>query len=488
MSVRSGAAYLKGLQDGREVWLAGERVADVTAHPGLRNASRTVARLFDLQCDPRWRDRLTFPSPDTGDPVPLSYLLPRTPADLVRRRRAFEVVASATCGWMGRTTDYVNVQVSACAMAADYFTAIDPRFGENIVRYHAFARERDLCLTHTLISPQTNRASANAALPDPYIALGVVRETDAGLIVRGARMLATLAPFTDEIVVLPGNPLQPLPGEEQYALAFALPVATPGLRFVCRESFDLERSRFDHPLGSRFEEMDAMAIFDDVLVPWERVFTHGNVEMFNKFFPLTGLAQQYMHQVAVKNLVKCEFLLGVASLMVDTIGADGFPHVQAKLGELVDIVEVVRALLRAAEADARPGPGGYLTLAPEPISTLRDFFPRLYPRAIEIIQLLGAGGLMLTPSEADLAGPVGERIAPFYQGRDTAPADRVALFRLAWDAALSAFGSRQVLYERFFNGDPERLHMARSRLYDRARATALVRNFLTGGNEVLAPE
>src|SRR5262249_51942637 len=114
--------------------------------------------------------------------------------------------------------------------------------------------------------------------------------------------------------------------------------------------------------------------------------------------------------------------------------------------------------------------------------------PRLYPRAIEIIQLIGAAGLMANPTEADLHGAVGQEIAKYYQGRDTAPKDRVALFRLGWDAALSAFGSRQVLYERFFNGDPERLLMGRSRAYDRVRATALVRNLLGGGEEVIAPE
>lgn len=488
MAVRNGAEYLRGLQDGRDVWLGGEQVKDVAAHPGLRSAARSVARLYDLQCDPRWRDRLTFPSPDTGDPVALSYLVPQTPEDLLRRRRAFETVAYATGGWMGRSPDYVNVQVTACAMAPEYFAAVDPRCGENVVRYHAYAREQDLCLTHTLISPQVNRAAANAELADPYIALGVVRETHAGLVVRGARMLATLAPFTDELLVLPGNPLTPAPGEERYALACAIPVATPGLRFVCRETFDLERPRYDHPLASRFEEMDAMAIFRDVLVPWERVFLYGNVEKFNRFFPETALWRQYMHQVAVKDVVKCEFLLGVACLMVETIGADQFPHVQAKLGELVDTVEVVRALLRAAEADATPGPGRGLYPAAEPLATLRDLFPRLYPRATEIIQLLGAAGLMANPAEADFHGPVGEEIGKYYQGRDTTPADRVALFRLAWDATLSSFGARQVLYERFFNGDPERLHMARYRAYDRARAVGLVRSFLAGRDDALVPE
>jgi 4-hydroxyphenylacetate 3-monooxygenase len=487
MGARTGAEYLNGLKDGRDVWLGGERVADVTAHPGLHRAARSVARLYDLQHDPRWRDRLTFPSPESGEPVALSFIMPRTPDDLVRRRRAYEVVASATFGWMGRTPDYVNTQVTACAMACAFFASVEPRFGENIVRYHAYARERDLCLTHTLISPQVDRSTANAELADPYIALGVVRETDRGLIVRGARMLATLAPFADELVVLPGNPLTSTPGDEKYALAFAIPVATPGLRFVCRETFDLERSHFDHPLASRFEEMDAMAIFTDVLVPWNRVFLHGNVEKFNRFFPDTGLFRHYMQQVAVKDVVKCEFLLGLAALMAETIGVDGFPHVQAKLGELVDTVEVVRALLVAAEAGAAPGPGGYLTPAAEPFNTLRDLFPRLYPRAVEIIQLLGAAGLMANPTEADFAGAVGAEIGKYYQGRNTAPEERVALFRLGWDAALSSFGSRQVLYERFFNGDPERLGMARYRTYDRTRATALVRGLLADAEDVLAP-
>jgi len=173
---------------------------------------------------------------------------------------------------MGRTPDYVNVILMTCAAAGDFFEENHPGHGDNMARYYEYCRERDLCLTHTLVTPQANRSVGPSGQVEPFLALGIVEKRSEGMLVRGARMLATLAPFSDEIIVFPSTIVQTGGEEWRYSFAFAIPVATPGLRFICRESFDLERSHFDHPLGSRFEEMDAMAVFEDVLVPWQRLF------------------------------------------------------------------------------------------------------------------------------------------------------------------------------------------------------------------------
>jgi 4-hydroxyphenylacetate 3-monooxygenase len=242
-----------------------------------------------------------------------------------------------------------------------------------------------------------------------------------------------------------------------YAFGFSIPNHTPGLRFICRESVDYGRSHFDHPLGSRFEEMDAVVIFDDVFVGWENVLLYRDVNRCNQAYSRTGAVVHMTHQVVVKNIAKTEFMLGLAHLLVDSIGAEGFQHIHEKLSELWVNMETMKAFLRAAEADAALDEWGVMRPAWNPLDAARNLFPRLYPRMVEIIQQIGASGLVAMPVEADLKGPLVEDIKRYYQAARAEAFDRIPLFRMAWDASMSAFASRQVLYERFFFGDPVRM-------------------------------
>src|SRR6185369_16864325 len=311
-------------------------------------------------------------------------------------------------------------------------------------------------LTHTLNSPQANRAVGASQQDDPFLAARIKRETDAGLVICGARMLATL-PISDGIMVFPSTLLKSSGEDAPYAFGFVIPNDTPGLRFICRESVDYGRSHFDHPLGSRFEEMDAVVVFDDVVVPWENVFLHRDVMRCNQAYARTGAIAHMAHQVVVKNIAKCEFMLGLASLLVHTIGAEGFQHIHEKLAELWVNLETMKAFLRAAEADAALDEWGVMRPAWDPLDAARNLFPRVYPRMVEIIQQIGASGLVSVPTEQDVTGPLSADIRRYYQAARADAFERIPLFRLAWDAALSAFASRQVLYERFFFGDPVRM-------------------------------
>ncbi|MGH7429756.1 MAG: 4-hydroxyphenylacetate 3-monooxygenase, oxygenase component, partial [Candidatus Methylomirabilaceae bacterium] len=352
MPARTGAEFINGLRaQPRDIWIGGERVSDPTAHPAFRNVVRSVAALYDMQHDPALRDEMTYISPSTGARVGLSFLTPRSHDDLARVRRMMKRWADYSGGMMGRAPDYLNRALMAFAAAADYCAANDPRFGDNVRRYYEYVRENDLCLTHTLINPQANRAVGPSKQADPYLAAGIVRETDDGVLIRGARMLATL-PVSDEIMVFPSTVLRGQEEDAPYAFAFAIPCATPGLRFLCRETFDYGRTPADHPLGSRFEEMDAVVIFDDVLVPWERMFLMRDVERCNKAFAETRAVVHMAHQVVTKNVAKTEFILGVICLIVDTIAIEQFQHVQEKVAEVIQYLETMRAFLRAAEADA----------------------------------------------------------------------------------------------------------------------------------------
>src|SRR5256714_9040404 len=202
MGARTGRQYIKGLQDQqREVWLGGERVKDVTTHPGLANGVRAIAALYDMQHDPALRDDMTYVSPTSGERVGLSFIVPRTREDLERRRVMMLHWARATCGMMGRSPDFMNVTYAAWAGAAEYFGQARPEFAENVRRYYEYIREHDLTLTHALINLQRSRVASGVFNLDDETALRMVRETDAGIVVRGARILATLGPLSDEIAV-----------------------------------------------------------------------------------------------------------------------------------------------------------------------------------------------------------------------------------------------------------------------------------------------
>ena len=478
MPARTGAEYIEGLRARPpDLWIEGQRVADVTRHPAFRNVIRSLATLYDMQQDPALREEMTYVSPSSGQRVGLSFLVPRSREDLVRVRAMMKRWADYSGGMMGRTPDYLNRSLMAYATAADYCAENDPRFGENIRRYYEYVREHDLVLTHTLINPQANRSVGPGGQADPTLAARVLRETADGIVLHGARMLATL-PIADEIMVFPSTLLKATDEDRPYAFAFAIPTATKGLRFVCRETFDQGGTPFDHPLGARFEEMDAVVIFDDVLVPWERVFLLRDVERCNKAFGATNAVVHMAHQVVTKNVAKTEFVLGVASLIVDAIAIEQFQHVQGKIAEIIYYLETMKAFLRASEAEAQVDKWGMITPAWPPLDAARNTFTWMYPRMIEIIQLLGASGMMARPTQADVESPLGETIEKYYQAARLPAVDRIKLFRLAWDLGLSSFGSRQVIYERFFFGDPVRMQMATFANYDRREVMERVRAFL----------
>ena len=485
MPARTGEDYLNGLREQpREVHLDGQRIEDVTTFPGLANGARSIADLYDLQNNPAYRDEMTYISPSSGDRVGLSFITPKSSADLERRRKMMSRWAHTSYGMMGRTPDFLNVSIMAMSGAGDYFAQDRPEFKQNIDNYYELVRENDLTLTHTLVNLQRNRAPA-ATSPNysTDVALAVVNETDSGLVVRGPRVLATLGPLADEIAVYPTSrsALGQDADSRRYAFAFAIPCSTPGLKFLCRESLDQNRSHFDHPLGSRFEEMDAIVFFDDVLVPWERVFLYGDTERCNNLAIATNQYTHSGHQVVTKNVAKCEFVVGLACLMVKTLGSRSVLQVQALLAETIENLEIMKALLLSAEADAALDQWGVMCPARIPIVIARNLFIRMYPRMAEIIQLLGASSLMALPAEVDFEGPLAGFLEQ-YLDTDTATAkDRVRLFRLAWDLACSAFGSRQVLYERYFQGDWMRNASALYNAYDKESLMKQVEDFLAKG-------
>lgn len=486
MPARTGKQYLAGLREQpREVWFRGERVKDVTTQPGLARGAQAIAALYDMQCDPKYRAEMTFTSPKTGDPLGLSFIIPRTREDLVNRRVMMLNWARSTCGMMGRSPDFMNVHFAAWAGAADYFAQGKPEYGENMRRYYDHIAENDLVLTHSLLNLQRSRLVSGMFNLEEGTALQAVKETSAGVVVRGARVLATLGPFADEIAVYSPRLGRHTETHSPFALNFSIPCSTPGLKFQCRDSFDYGQSHFDHPLGSRFEEMDCIVFFDDVVVPWDRIFIYGDVERLNDAPNITSTSSHTAHQGATKNLAKCELVLGVALLLSETLGNAHLPHTQERIGELMMYTELMRACMRAGEADAKLNEWGVMTPASLPVETTRNLFMTAYPRMAEILQLLSSSSMMMLPMEADFKTPMAPFIEQYLATEGSNARDRVKLFHLVWDIACSSFGQRQVHYERFFASDPLTRARALASTYPKKEVTDRVLEFLN--RDELAP-
>jgi 4-hydroxyphenylacetate 3-monooxygenase len=466
----NGAQYLESLRDGREVWLAGERIADVTTHPAFARVCQSLAAVYDQQCDPTTRDVMTYALPD-GRRVSYSYLLPRSREELLARRRNAEAWATPTFGMVGRFPDFCAALVVGFYDVREELAALRPEFGANAVAYHRFAQEHDLSLTHALHDPTMDKSLSPEQDPDRCIR--IVAERDHGIVVRGARPLTTFAPFSNEILVYPMTVLSPR--EAEFAVWFAVPMNTPGLKTLCRETYTRHRDTFDHPLSVRFDEQDATVIFDDVFVPWERVFLAYDPARANALrLPLFKWAG---YSSLTRMLVKLDLMVGTAHLMATTSGADKNPRVQEELGELVMYTEMCRSALRGAEFDCYTTPGG-LT-APANVYHIRSFMAWASERLVDVVRHVGTSAQVGTPMGADFDVPeLQPLLERYFHGRGITARERVKLCKLAWELTGDSFAGRQTLYERLHHGDPLRNVGIVYQDYDKSRAVALVERLL----------
>jgi anthranilate 3-monooxygenase (FAD)/4-hydroxyphenylacetate 3-monooxygenase len=483
MSVRNGKQFIEGLRaKPRDVWVNGQRVDDVSTHPAFSASVKELARLYDMQSDPEFSDRLTGVDPQSGQRVGMSFIPAHSIEDLKKRREAFRLWAESNFGLMGRSPDFLNIMLLALWEERAIFAKGGERYATHFEKYFEYVRDNDLFLSHALVTPQNDRSKQSSEQASLH--LRVVRETDDGIYVSGARMIATLGPVADEIFLynIPGLK----PGDEDHALVFAVPADAPGMRQICREPYHLtgQRSSFDHPLSTRFEENDALLIFDNVFVPWERVFVYRDVELSTAMYLKTALRNYTAHQTNTRALVKMQFAVGLAVSVARAIKADQFLHVQQMLGECLGYIEMIKSGLVRSETEAESTAVGTLRPSLAPLQALRTMLPTAYPRVIEVLQTIGAGGFMLMPSGADFCVPeIADDMKLYYQGAGMPSLDRIRLFKLAWDLAGENFGQRLVQYERYYAGDPVRTMAGNYLACDDADLVRLVNKALTLAGE-----
>jgi 4-hydroxyphenylacetate 3-monooxygenase len=475
MAARTGKQFLSGLKQPREVWVNGEQVDDIATHPALAGGAATIARVFDLQHAAA--DICLMPDPETGEPINVSHMIPRTREDLLRRHRCLQHVAEFTVGLMGRTPDYMNVTYAGFAGRADEWATNGNENGAaNLVAYQKFIRRNDISLTHTIVQPTNDKAQGDAPHAGNEVALHKVADTDLGIVVRGARILATLAPFADELAVYPAMPLPE--GADAYGLSFCIPMGTPGLKFLCRDSCSVNTNVFDRPLSSRFDEQDAFVIFDDVEVPRDRVFINANRETYNTVMT-TGWYPNIMQQTMIRAQTKLEFAYGLAVRMAEIIN-DVSPATAQMLGEIWTYSELVRAAIQSAEDDAFVYGNGVCFPNGGPLAALRAILPTWFPRVAEIITLVGSHNLLATPSRAELDDPEMRLLLDRYLcgAKGVGAEERARVFRLAWDFVGSALAGRNELYERFYLASGARNYQIANLLAPKTRARRLVEQIL----------
>src|SRR3990170_1298279 len=438
----TGRQYLESLRDGREVFIYGERVTDVVTHPAFRNAARSIARLYDALHDARHKDALL--ATDRQGILTHKFFKPSYSAqELLEAREAIATWARFSYGFMGRTPDY------------------KAPFMENAMRWYREYATKVLFLNHVIVNPPVDRNKPVHEVADVYV--HVVRETDGGIIVTGAKMLATGSALTHATFVAQNSATNLEQGKaEDYALVFLAPLNTPGQKLICRTSYEAAaHSPLDYPLSSRFDENDAVLIFEDAFIPWENVLVYRDIEKATGFYAASGFLNRYNFQSLTRLAVKLDFMCGLLAKGLAATGTDVYRGVQTNLGEVIGWRHLIWGLTSAMALDPQPGPGGSVLPKTEYAAAGRLFATLAWPRVKEIFELVLGGGPIVVPSSyKDLQNaelkPLLER---FYRGSESSAEERIKLFKLIWDAIGTEFGGRHELYERNYSGNHEQIRV-----------------------------
>ncbi len=482
MPARTGQDYLSGLNaTSREMWLGGERVERVTDHPLLAGGANAIAAYYDLQhVHP---SELLIPDPETGERINISHMQPRSIDDLHRRHIGLRRISELSMGVMGRTPDYMNVTFAGFADDHTRWAGPDgcnEEGHENLVEFQKRLRRDDLSLTHTIIHPTVDKAKDSIFANNP-VPLHKVGETDDSIIVRGARLLATLAPYADEQTVYPAAPLPP--GANDYALAFTVAMDTPGLVFLCRDSgLRPAANPLDAPFSTRFDEQDALCIFDNVEIPKRNFFINGSLEVYNQVMGRSPWWPNIMQQTTIRALTKLEFAYGLLVRMAEAVN-DTTERTMEMLGEVVGYIEVTRNAILLSEINASAWESGGVYPEARALHPMRALLPDWFVRVNEIIKTVGSHNLLAAASHGALEDQrINALMNEFQPGANgMSAADRSSIYRLAWDFTGSMLGSRNELYERNYLTSAKTNRMNSHRTYseaNRRRGNELVEKVL----------
>ncbi len=448
MSTKNG-----NLNDGRSVFFGGRKIDDLSKEPVFSKTLKYVQRYYELQDE----DPETFLYEENGQKHSILFMPTLTVEDLQHKRKIYEKIARESFGFLGRTPDFIDTGVAILDYYADVLGKDDRTdYAKNARDWAKRVKDEDLFISHAIQNPQVDRQKGLAQLLEEgqeFAAVWIKEKRDDGIIVRGAKQVNTLAPLADELLVfnLPGlNAI-----DEQFALAFSLPLATDGVKMVCRKpTMKKDFSLKDYPLSGAFDEMDAFIILDDVFVPNENLFVCGSVEKSNAFFPGSGFFVHTAHQDEVRGFVKLEFVTGLAVRLAEKLGLAGFMRVQEMLGNLTVNLEMIKSSIIASEVTAHLE-NGVMTPNMQVLLAVRASLTKYYDEALRVIAELSSGSVMGIPDFSEFDN---KEISDILKKSMTSPLidaeDRSLLLNLAWDITGESFGQRQRTYEFLHGGNP----------------------------------
>ena len=450
--LRTGKEHLERLRDGRVVYIGDERVTDVTAHAAFRNAARSIAAIYDLKADPANAETMSFV--EGGERYSMYFLQARDQEDLRRRTRAHRMIAEMTHGLFGRSPDHFASSVTGLAMLPALLDTPARPFGENLLAYYREIRRNDTFVAYAVLPPQAARDPdfyQRQNMPAP--GLEVVREEDDGIVISGMKMLATGAIFADEVWI--GN-IQPLaPTQAKQAVTCAVACNAKGVTLWSRQPIEANaKNEFDSPLSWRFDESDSMVMCEEVKVPWERVFLLDDPALSRDMYIRTPAHCYANHQSNVRFLAKLRLIVGLASRVAQSTGADQVPAVRELLGRLAALEATLGAVIDGQVEAYEEWPQGFVGYNRRYVYAAVNWCVEMYSQLIDILRDLSGGGVFQMPASiAVLRDPALRRLfEQYWQTPQMAALDRVKLFKLVWDLVGSEFAGRQLQYEKFFIG------------------------------------
>ncbi|MCB1419376.1 MAG: Pyoverdin chromophore biosynthetic protein pvcC [Notoacmeibacter sp.] len=454
---QTGAEFLGSIaDDGREVWIDGERVKDVTTHPAFRNSTRMIARMYDSLHDDANAAVLRAPLHDGPGWTHPGFLAPRSLEESVQQTEAYAAWARIGYGWLGRSPDFIGAAFCpSFDVEADYFG----EYSANAKAYAKHLREKVSYIGHAIVNPPIDRSTPETAKD---IMIRVEKETDAGIYVSGAKVVATGMSMAQEVLI--AHHFIPVT-DKKYAPVFSIDINTPGVKMFCRRSYEGDAARtstpFDAPISSRMDENDSILVLDNAFVPWERVLMYDPAKA-NTFMAVPGQAARGLLQAGVRLAVKLDFICGLFMKAVEVGGTKDFRGVQAGVGEAIGFRHMMWALMQAMTRDLQPWREDYLQPNAVHGHAYRVLAGEQYSKMRHNILKHVASGLIYLPSSAkDYLNPeVKPMLDRFARGSNgISSEERSKILKLLWDTIGSEFGSRHELYEMNYSGSQEQVRV-----------------------------
>ena len=450
--IRTGDEYRESLRDGREVWIDGESVPDVTAHPMFRPLVDVRARIYDMQHDPATSGTMTWRDEASGEACAIGLKLPLTREDWERKRRAVDAVMWDVGGVVTRVGDETIGEMWSLWDGKEILNEIDPRFGDNIERHIHEAVRLDPFHVSANTDPKGDR-SKRPQEQDPDMLVHVVRETDAGVAIRGAKY-ETAAAYAEQAFLKPTIANWGDDKLSDYAVGCILRMNAPGVKHICRTGFAGRAPARDYPLSNRFDEVDSLVVLDDVLIPWEDVlfYRHTRAATFIRATLHRYSAFAYVQRI----LTYADMMIGAALWNVKQTGLERQPAVQEKLAELAVYREGINAHLTAAVAAAEESPSGLLMPNQSLLFTGRVHACANLPAMMHLARELCGGQICITPDAAMFEHPdAGPWLAKFYTINERWQAeDRRKLLAFARDLLNSDYAGHRLTFQLFAQSPP----------------------------------